>query len=259
MNTMKNEAKKISILLGTLALVGCASGPSMRVDEKLLTDLPPGQMQGVIRARAEHDMAVDAFKKAQADALAAAAQVKVVKTELELAKSEVEHAKAKAEIAKNGSELDYQRAQDETTLREAMVAQKRSLLTLRTRQQEYAESAAGLAEVRQELSEARVEAAKARAVQGIDKAAVREISISRFDLQVSEYKSNVADAEQSLAGVGVEVEEAQHSYESASARVEALRGTPAPAPQQAEAMQAPQAPMPAPQAPMPAPESNSGY
>lgn len=219
---------RVPAFVFALLLAGCASGPEMQVDENLLSGLGPGQMQGVIAARSDRDVAFDAYSKAQQDKVGGQNELMVAKTELEIAKSELDHAEAKASIAKGGTNEDFQRAQDEVAVKSAQIESRKYNVTWRQRRIELLDAKESLGKKKLEMQEARVEAAKARAVQDLDRAEVRDISVSRFDLQVTQYKSGVAGAEQEAASVAVEVEEALKALQSAKARLQALQGTPAP-------------------------------
>ncbi len=206
--------------------LGCAKGPRLRVDDSLLAALPAGRTQGVIEARSERDKAKDAENQAERAIVEAQNELRLVRSELDVARSEHDQAKTQVGISRSsGDPGAIQSSEDRLAVTTARVEERRRKVTLYQRKVELARARYEAARRRTYYKEALVELAKARAVQG--EPGADDVSVSRFELQASEFKTRLAREEQEVASVGIEVEEAERAWREALARVEALSGAPA--------------------------------
>lgn len=198
----------------------------MRVDDELVSKLGAGRTQSVIQARAELEKAKDAEREAKQAIDRARDELKLVRSELDVARSEEDQAETQVDISRAAGDAGaIESSEDRLALCEARVEEKREKVTLYRRRVELARARHAAAERRTRYHEALVELEKARAVQG--EPGAEDISVSRFELQASEFNTKLSRSEQEVASVGIEVEEAERDWREALARVEALSGAPA--------------------------------
>ncbi len=212
--------------LSAAFVLGCSKGPRLRVDDDLLASVGAGQSQGVIQARAEWEKARDAENRAELAIAEAQNDVRLVRAELDVARSELDQAKTQVDISRRAAEPSaIQSSEERLAVTKARVDEKQRKVTWHQRKVELARARLQAAKRRTVYHEALYQLARAKAVQG--KQGAEDISVSRFELQASEFKTRLAREEQEVAAVGIEVEEAERAWREALARVQALSAAPA--------------------------------
>ncbi len=208
-----------------LLLASCASTPNPgRVDNALLSEVPPSSMTTVIEARAARDIAEDAHAKAERDTDWAKEQVELTRSNLKVVRAELDDAKlamVTAERSGTVGQLEAAKMTYEYALASADEARER--LALRKREFEHAKLAQKVALEEYRLRTAEVELRKAEAISVLDRVAAKRVPLKDHQRQVRYHETEVALATVRLAAMASAVEDARQEYDIVRAKSEALK------------------------------------
>ncbi len=217
---------RLTLFLLSIALaLGCARGPNLRVDDGLLDDLSPREMEELSEARAARDSALEDEIAAERAVIDARESLGVVRAEFEVARSEHEQSEARVEISRRGGDARaVQSSEDRQAVSTARMEERRRKTILAQRRVELAAASLKYTRCKAHYLDAKVQLLKARTIQG--ESTPRRLRLERFQAQAEEYEEPLVLARQELESVTVEVAEAEQDWREASARLEALRASP---------------------------------
>jgi hypothetical protein len=191
-------------ILAVAACVTIAGACSMfqrtdRVDEKLVAQVPPGQMSDVQRMRTERDELDDERARAELSVAKTKEERDTAQKSRDIASERRDDAQSVLDDArKGGSEKTIEGA--EADLEKANDAFHESDLKFAVAQckVDRDEAVVTLAKQRVRLAEARIELAKASAVHELDNKDAEKISMTSFEDQVRKRETDVKIAEVKL-------------------------------------------------------------
>ena len=220
----KSDLRPLACFLMILLPSACGSTKTLRVDDSLLVDVPEERLERVQEARLARDRAGDAVAASQREAKTAEKRVKLARATLETNRSRLSQCKLEISVASSeGTSTDVQQAQQSLNLAAAEVGVAEAELELRKREAEHARLAHKLARERLGLANAEVELVKARAVQGVNRAAAVGISEADFEKQFVKHRKGVEQAEKRCTTALSRVADSRKALEAASSKASGLR------------------------------------
>ena len=227
MTARKSVLRPLACLLMLLAPSACGSTKMLRVDDSLLVDVPEEQLERVQEARRARDRASDAAAASQREADTAEKRVQLARAVLETNRSRLAQCELEVSVAQSeGSSSDVAEARQGLGVAAAEVGVAEAELELRKREAEHAELVHKLSRERLGLANAEVELVKARAVQGVDRAAAVGLSEADFEKQYVEHRKDVEVAEKRCTSALERVADSRKVLESASSKAAGLRRSP---------------------------------
>jgi hypothetical protein len=215
---------RLSFLALCLLLASCSSTKSYQVDNALLAEVSSEEKAEIQTFRAERDRAADAAASSEREVRAAENRVELARAALETERTRMAQAKLGTSIAKkDGTAGGFEKAERFEQQVAAEVDAKRAALGLRKRELEHAKLTDKLAQERVMLTSAEVELAKAKAVQNVDRMAVKKIDLSDFEKQVAFHRKGVEDAIKLCTKSEERVAQAQSSLETAQTKAVSFR------------------------------------
>jgi hypothetical protein len=214
-------ARLVSSFLLVLA-AACASDRSTRVDDGLLSEVPPESMGVVKERRSAHEDASLARIKARRDAEQAEKLERIARSELETARSRLEGTELSITVAQEGSSAELSSAQRDHERALLVAEDARLQLALRKRERELAERTVKLADEEQGLAEAELEYAKAVAVKQLDLVEAERIVLKDFDQRVDRRRKSVAKAQKRAVAAAKQVAEAREERATVQRQIESF-------------------------------------
>lgn len=171
----------------------------LSVDDDALVNVPVGQREDVSKARTERTEGQDRVGIAERDLQNAQERVSLAKQTASMAEDECDAASDRVKMAHDANQDTRAAAiQSAEENRESVRAHSRwadTQVVYQQRRVEAQEDQVGLEKMRLELANAKVELAKARAVNGLDRPDVEAYDIGAFEAVVANRKLNVELAE----------------------------------------------------------------
>lgn len=170
-------------------------------------------------ARAERDRRGDELAAAQQDAARAKAELAVAKKELDVAEARVEQAEASVHVAESGTTAELETARQALLGEQAALVAPQAQISWRKCEIVRRDEAVTVAECKHKLADAHVEAIKARAVGGLQRAGAGSTQVDEHDKRVRDCETQVAMAQVKLDAATRECKLAETAYnESAQPR-----------------------------------------
>ncbi len=183
------------------------------IDNSMLQHVSPGDRADITEARKAADAARDAYSAAKAESIQTTDRRKVCSQELEIARAEQKRAEAVQTAAQNGSEEELNDAKQGVAEAKTLVTSVQSRIELRDVQVEHA---AGIEELKlkeNELAQARVELAAARAVKRLNRPESKSVDVAAYERQVRKQQEEVKLAEVRADALHGEVKAARMAYD----------------------------------------------
>ena len=95
-----------SILLSSVLLSACSSGPKYKIDDALLADVAPSDKAQMLQIQSDLNKATEEKNKATSDAAIAEKELTVADAEYDKAKADVNMAKAEQSLAESTKDLN---------------------------------------------------------------------------------------------------------------------------------------------------------
>jgi chromosome segregation ATPase len=175
------------------------SGTRMSVDDKALVQVPVSQRDAITKARTESEETRDRIAVAKRDVQNAKDHVTVAEKEVAIAKDEVDAADKRVEVARETNQDTRATAvKDAEQNREAVRAHRRwadAQVCYQERRVDEMDARLAVENLRAELADAKVELAKAKAVNALDRSDLDEYDVGAFEARVADRKMKVAMAE----------------------------------------------------------------
>ncbi len=175
-----------SVLLTSVLLGACSSGPKYKIDDALLADVPPSDKAQMLQIQSELNQASEEKNKAQSDAAIADKELSVAEAEYDKAKADVNMAKAERDLAESTKDLN-KIASAKSNLEQKQLAKDVSdaKIDFAKARRSHTRALFDSAEQRIVALQARYEQSKAQLAAAKGKKPTADFSVSTFDEQAA--------------------------------------------------------------------------